>query len=107
MAERILVEQKKAGVGRAAGAAAKGTFKLIAFLLNFFVPGLGTFFVGRIGTAIVQLILLVVGLVSLAFGGIGFVILIADWVWGMVTVLQAWRKPDVVYVVSEPSSGPR
>lgn len=88
--------------GGAAKATAKGTFKLVAFVLNLFVPGLGTFFVGRIGTAIIQLLLLVIGVFAIAFGGIGFLIILADWVWALVTVVQAWRKPTTVYVVQGP-----
>tara|TARA_R110002073_G_scaffold56546_4_gene143872 strand:- start:137 stop:508 length:372 start_codon:yes stop_codon:yes gene_type:complete len=82
--------------------AAKGTFKLVAFILNLFVPGLGTIFVGRIGTAIIQLLLIPIGIVLITFGGVGVLVLVADWVWGLLTVVQAWRKPSVVYVVKEP-----
>ena len=97
---------EKRGVGHVAGSAAaataKGTFKLVAFILNFFIPGLGTFFVGRIGTAIIQLVLLPVGVLLIPFGGIGVLVLVADWVWALVTVVQAWRKPSVVYVRQNP-----
>ncbi|KCZ89432.1 hypothetical protein [Hyphomonas johnsonii] len=79
-------------------AAAKGTFKFVAFILNFFIPGLGTIFVGRIGTAIIQLALIPVGILLIPFGGIGILVLVANWVWGLLTVVQAWRKPVVVYV---------
>lgn len=82
--------------------AAQGTFKLVAFILNLFVPGLGTLFVGRIGTAIIQLLLIPIGIALIMFGGVGVLVLVADWVWGLLTVVQAWRKPDVVYVVKEP-----
>mgnify|MGYP003630115942 FL=1 len=82
--------------------AAKGTFKLVAFILNLFVPGLGTLFVGRIGTAIIQLLLIPIGIVLIMFGGVGVPILVADWVWGLLTVVHAWRKPSVVYVIKEP-----
>ncbi len=97
--------QRKKSVGSVAGGAvkatAKGTFKIIAFVLNLFVPGLGTFFVGRIGTAIIQLLLLVIGVVTIAFGGIGFLIILGDWIWALVTVVQAGRKPTTVYVVQQ------
>lgn len=97
---------QKKSVGRAAGGAvkatAKGTFKIIAFVLNLFVPGLGTFFVGRIGTAIIQLLLLLIGVATIAFGGIGLLIILGDWIWGLVTVVQAGRKPTTVYVVQHP-----
>jgi TM2 domain-containing membrane protein YozV len=71
---------------------------LIAFILNFFIPGVGTFFVGRFGTAIIQLALLPVGVLLIPFSGIGVLVLVGDWVWGLLTVVQAWRKPGVVYV---------
>ena len=89
-------------VTNVAKSAAKGTFKLVAFILNFFIPGLGTFFVGCIGTAIIQLVLLPVGILLIPFGGAGVLVLVADWVWGLVTVVQAWRKPGVVYVRQHP-----
>ncbi|WP_340694278.1 hypothetical protein [Hyphomonas sp.] len=93
---------QKPGVGQMAGrvavGATKGTFKFIAFILNFFVPGLGTIFVGRIGTAIIQLCLIPVGILLIPVSGIGVLVLVANWVWGLVTVVEAWRRPGVVYV---------
>tara|TARA_R110000787_G_C13384950_1_gene442123 strand:+ start:263 stop:586 length:324 start_codon:yes stop_codon:yes gene_type:complete len=103
---RYAEHPEKRGVGHVAGGvlggAAKGTFKLVAFMLNFFVPGLGTFFVGRIGTAIIQLVLLPVGVLLIPFGGIGILVLVTNWVWSLLTVVQAWRKPTVVYVRQDP-----
>jgi len=104
--ERDQLITQKPGVGQVAGrvavGATKGTFKFIAFILNFFIPGVGTFFVGRFGTAIIQLVLLPVGVLLIPFSGIGVLVLVADWVWGLLTVVQAWRKPGVVYVRPHP-----
>lgn len=90
------------GVGQMAGRVAVGatrsTFKFFAFILNFFVPGLGTIVIGRIGTAIIQLMLIPVGVLLIPFGGLGFLVLIANWVWSLTTVVQAWRHPGVIYV---------
>jgi len=84
--------------GRVAVGATRSTFKFFAFILNFFVPGLGTIFIGRIGTAIIQLMLIPVGVLLIPFGGLGFLVLIANWVWSLTTVVQAWRHPGVIYV---------
>ena len=54
------------------------------------------------GTAIIQLVLLPVGILLIPFGGAGVLVLVADWVWGLVTVVQTWRKPGVVYVRQHP-----
>ncbi len=93
---------QRPGVGQMAGHVAVGatrsTFKFFAFVLNFFVPGLGTIFIGRIGTAIIQLMLIPVGVLLIPFGGLGFLVLIANWVWSLTTVVQAWRHPGVIYV---------
>ena len=93
---------QRPGVGQMAGHVAVGatrsTFKFFAFILNFFVPGLGTIFIGRIGTAIIQLMLIPVGVLLIPFGGLGFLVLIANWVWSLTTVVQAWRHPGVIYV---------
>lgn len=100
--ERDQLIAQRPGAGKIAGrvlvGTTRGTFKLVAFILNFFIPGLGTFFIGRIGTAIIQLLLIPVGIVLIAFGGIGFLVLVANWVWALLTVVQAWRRTDVVYV---------
>tara|TARA_R110001599_G_C12029577_1_gene639942 strand:- start:156 stop:512 length:357 start_codon:yes stop_codon:yes gene_type:complete len=98
--DQLIAQRPGAGqlAGRVAVGATKGTFKLVAFILNFFIPGLGTFFIGRIGTAIIQLLLIPVGIVLIAFGGIGVLVLVANWVWALLTVVQAWRRTDVVYV---------
>jgi TM2 domain-containing membrane protein YozV len=93
---------QRPGMGQMAGrvvvGTTKGTFKIVAFILNFIVPGLGTLFVGRFGTAIIQLCLIPVGIFLIPVSGIGILVLIANWVWGLVTVVQAWRRPHVVYV---------
>tara|TARA_R110000787_G_scaffold14348_10_gene44323 strand:+ start:1147 stop:1503 length:357 start_codon:yes stop_codon:yes gene_type:complete len=100
--ERDHLIPQRPGVGQIAGrvavGATRGTFKFVAFILNFFVPGLGTIFVGRIGTAIIQLMLIPVGVLLIPFSGLGFLVLIANWFWSLITVVQAWRHPGVVYV---------
>jgi TM2 domain-containing membrane protein YozV len=100
--ERDNLIPQRPGVGQMAGRVAVGatrsTFKFVAFILNFFVPGLGTIFIGRIGTAIIQLMLIPVGVLLIPFSGFGFLVLIANWVWSLTTVVQAWRHPGVIYV---------
>ena len=77
--------------------AAKGTLKIIAFCVNFFLPGVGTLIMGRIGTGIVQMVLMFVGILTIGIG-VGFFIMLGTWIWGMVTVLQGKPKQQIVVV---------
>ena len=42
--------------------------------------------------------LIPVGVILIPFSGFGFLVLIANWVWSLTTVVQAWRHPGVIYV---------
>jgi TM2 domain-containing membrane protein YozV len=93
---------QRPGVGQMAGrvavGATRGTLKLLAFCLNFFIPGLGTFMIGRFGTAVIQLFLIPIGVLLIPFNGIGFLVLVGNWVWGLLLVVQVWRQRDVIYM---------
>lgn len=75
--------------------------KTIAIIINIFFPGVGTFFVGKIGQAISQLILYIIGLV-LTLTGIGAIIglplCIGAWIWGLVTATTSPSQPIQVVV---------
>jgi TM2 domain-containing membrane protein YozV len=64
------------------------TLAIIGLLLNILIlPGLGSLIGGRTKTGIWQLILSVIGIV-LSFVIIGIPILIASWIWALVTGIQ-------------------
>ena len=85
------------GAARVAGSAVKGTWKIGAFVANFILPGVGTFLLGRIGTGIIQLCLMLVGVLTLPFG-FGIFILLGTWVWGLVLVTAQKSKPQVIII---------
>lgn len=75
--------------------------KAVAIIVNIFFPGVGTFFVGKAGQAIAQIILYVIGLV-LTLTGIGAIIglplCIGAWIWGLVSATNAPSQPIQVVV---------
>lgn len=77
--------------------------KIVAVLLNVFtIPGLGSFFVGKAGQAIAQIILFVIG-VFLALTGVGAIVgiplIIGVWIWGIITAANSPTAPVVVNIV--------
>lgn len=67
--------------------------KLAAILINIFIfPGLGSFFVGKWGQGICQMIIFALGAL-LAFTIIGWIIgaplMFIAWVWGVITAATA------------------
>jgi TM2 domain-containing membrane protein YozV len=71
--------------------------KAVALIINFFIPGLGSFFVGKAAQGILQIILYSIGIV-LIFTGIGLFIgvplCIAVWIWGLATALNSPSQPE-------------
>lgn len=61
--------------------------KAVAVITNFFIPGLGTLILGKVGQGITQIILFIIGF-FLTFGFmmilVGLPICFAVWVWGLV-----------------------
>lgn len=76
--------------------------KVVAIIVNFFLPGLGSFFVGKVGQGIAQLILYIIGLI-LIFTGIGAIIgiplCVGVWIWGLVTAATSPAQPVQVTVI--------
>ena len=61
------------------------TLAIVALILNILIlPGLGTLIAGKTKTGIWQLVLAIIGIV-LSLILIGIPILIAAWIWGLVT----------------------
>lgn len=63
--------------------------KILAVIVNIFIPGIGTMMMGRIGTGVIQLILL--GLANLMIwtfilGIIGWPLYAIVWIWAVVGV---------------------
>lgn len=76
--------------------------KVAGFIFNiFFIPGLGTFFVGRPGQAVTQILLVIFGAI-ISLTGVGLVIgipmIIGAWIWGLVTVATVPTAPPVAFV---------
>lgn len=73
--------------------------KALAIIVNFFIPGLGTLIIGKVGQGIAQLILYGVGF-FLAFGFmmllVGLPICFAVWVWALIVAAKAPLQPTEV-----------
>lgn len=80
------VNLKKGG----SGAPGEGKDWLTTLLLAIFVGGLGIhrFYVGLTGTAVVMLILWVVGWATVWFFGIGGIFFLATFIWALIDVIQ-------------------
>lgn len=66
--------------------------KVIAVLINIFVPGFGTLFVGKILSAIIQMLLYVIGLIftfTWIGGIIGIPLCLIVWIWSIASVVTA------------------
>jgi hypothetical protein len=65
---------------------------IVALILNILIlPGLGTLIAGKIRTGVWQLVLAIVGFI-LSFILIGIPILIAAWIWGLVTGIMLIKE---------------
>ncbi len=75
--------------------------KTLAILINIFLPGVGTFFVSKVGEAIGQILIYWIG-VFFCFTGIGLLIglpmMLAAWIWGLVSAIGANPQPIQVTV---------
>jgi len=66
--------------------------KIVAIIVNFFFPGLGTLLIGQIGTGIAQLLLTIVAAVMVATGVlsiIGIPLGIGVWIWALVSAAKS------------------
>ncbi len=74
---------------------------IVAVLLNFFVPGVGSFFVGRGGAGVAQLLIFLVGLffvVTVFLLPVGLILMAIAWIWGLITAATANNTQKVVVV---------
>lgn len=84
--------------------------KIIAILLNFFFPGVGTLVIGKVGTGITQLLLYFGGwLLTMTIIGaiIGLPMSLAAWIWSLVTAALYQAPPVEVHVVHTNAAGQR
>ena len=68
--------------------------KTLAIIFNIFIPGVGSFFIGRAGQGIGQILIWGLGFMltvfTLGFGGIiGIPMMMGAFVWGLVTAIGA------------------
>jgi TM2 domain-containing membrane protein YozV len=83
--------------------------KAVAILINFFIPGLGSFFVGKVAQGVVQLLLCFVALILTMtgiFAIIGVPLGIGVWIWGLVTAATSPSEPVKVVIVHQYESAP-
>ena len=70
--------------------------KIVAFIINIFLPGVGTLLVGKIGTGIIQIVLSMIahGLIWTGIGAlIGIPLAVVVWIWALVSVATAQVEP--------------
>jgi|EndMetStandDraft_8_1072994.scaffolds.fasta_scaffold229972_2 TM2 domain-containing membrane protein YozV len=76
--------------------------KILAILLNFFFPGVGSMVIGKVGTGVTQLLLYVVGIflsLTVVLAIIGVPLCLGAWIWGLVTAANSPEQPIQVTVV--------
>jgi len=73
--------------------------KVLAVIINIFLPGVGTLIVGKIGQGIAQIVLYVIGMLFI-FTGIGIVIgwpiCFVVWIWAIVSAATSSSAPTQV-----------
>lgn len=82
--------------------------KVLGIILNLFLPGVGSFVVGKFGQGTGQLLLwgfgLLLTIITLGFGGlIGFPMMLGAWIWGLVTVIGNNVQP-VQFIITDSRS---
>lgn len=83
--------------------------KTAGIILNFFLPGVGTIVIGKAGQGVTQLCLYGLGILCTAtlIGAIiGIPLLLAAWIWGMVTVVSSDPQPMQVTVIHQQAAMP-
>lgn len=83
--------------------------KTVGIILNFFLPGVGTIVIGKAGQGVTQLCLYGLGILCTAtlIGAIiGIPLLLAAWIWGMVTVVSSDPQPLQVTVIHQQAAMP-
>lgn len=83
-----------------------------AIILNFFFPGVGSLIIGQVGQGITQLILYGMGVLftfTLIGAIIGLPMMLAAWIWGLVTAASYNEKPTEIHIIHSgypPPQGP-
>lgn len=83
--------------------------KTAAIVLNFFLPGVGSLVIGKPGQGITQLILYWLGVVftfTLIGAFLGIPLMLAAWIWGMVTAASSEPAPMQVTVIHQQAAVP-
>ena len=82
--------------------------KALAIIGNVLFPGIGSFFINKVGEGIGQLVLYILGLIFTftVFGAIfGIPMMIGAWIWGVVIAANANPEPQTINVIH--TNGPR
>lgn len=83
--------------------------KAAAIILNFFVPGAGSCVIGKVGQGVTQILLYGLGIIftfTLIGAFIGIPMMLAAWIWGMVTAASSDPQPVHVTVVHQQTAAP-
>lgn len=78
--------------------------KTVGIILNFFLPGVGTIVIGKAGQGVTQLCLYGLGVLCTAtlIGAIiGIPLMLAAWIWAMVTTVSSEPQPMQVMVIHQ------
>ena len=73
--------------------------KVLAIIINIFFPGIGTMIIGKVGTGILQLVLVLVAVGLSATGVLSIVGLplgIGVWIWALVSVAKSDAQNTVL-----------
>lgn len=76
---------------------------IVAVLLNFFLPGFGSFFVGRGGAGVAQLLIFLIGVffvVTFFLLPFGVLLMTVAWLWGLFTAATAHNDPQKIVIVN-------
>lgn len=84
--------------------------RALAIVLNIFMPGVGSVVIGSVGQGIGQILIYGIGLtltlVTAGFGGIiGLPLMLAAWIWGLVTAIGANPQPIQVNITNSSGVG--
>ena len=75
--------------------------KIVALIVNFFIPGVGSMLIGRIGTGLVQLVLYGIGaflMFTTILWPIGAPLCLVVLIWSLFTALRYEEPERIVYV---------
>jgi TM2 domain-containing membrane protein YozV len=82
--------------------------KALVIIINLFVPGLGTLFIGKIIQALFQLALTILGwllMFSVLFSFIGLGIYGISWIWALIVGIQYQQRQPAPTGIQSSSSG--